>query len=286
MGCANSGAAGVDVVRPPRPARTPFDDCPCEPLPDVVWKANCQGPRSVHVTGRVLHTGSILEAPFSGRQCVMVAVSVFAMEGKKAKKTDMTHLPPVCAGSNQIGFKIISTIDGRTKEIVIEPGLWEMHFEVTNTFRDIRLDRKRDMLVCKTDDSRKPKDLPKSKDFWDRFMRETGPKQVEVPDLDDKTWKGSLDVHEYALREGDAVAVLGRVKVARRRSMTTPVALDELGNGKNAVVDSQVVIEASGKSIAVITNKRTMAASILSTPPAIAASTVKPEVVPFQQATE
>mmetsp|Transcript_18788 Transcript_18788/g.47110 ORF Transcript_18788/g.47110 Transcript_18788/m.47110 type:complete len:262 (-) Transcript_18788:37-822(-) len=261
MGCCCSSPEGTGTRRSEH--RSHFDARQWETVEDVVYKARCQGPRAVHVVGRVIHTGEIYEAPFSRHQCVMVTAAVYQSDTKKPSKKKPPKI--VASGAHLLGFKLFSTIDGRTHELVIEPGVWEMKFESTGTFQDVRMNKEKNMLVCKDPDSRKKlRELPKGKEFWDGFIHPIGPTAVEVPDVKDKTWKGSLDVHEFALREGDAVAVLGRVKV----------------------VDNEVVIEAGGKSIAMITNKRSLAHSLLSCPAGVTNVVSKPQVVPYRQATE
>lgn len=258
MGCCSS-SHGSDSKTPM--SRTLFDEREPESMEDVVYKARCQGPRSVHVTGRVVHAGSVFEAPFSGDHCLMVHVVVLMCERRKPKSGK--PLRPLSSGGNQLGFKIISTTDGRTQEILIEPGLWEMFFERRHVLTDIRLDSERDMLVCR-DSGKKVRELPKAKNFWDRFIHEIGPVKVPIPDVKDKKFKGLVEVHEYSLTEGDVVAVLGRVKVN----------------------DGIVIMDASGHAMSMITNKPSKASSILRCPPGITPVMAKPQVVGYSQASE
>jgi len=268
MGCgggqkeANGG--GQTATRRNSSTRTPFDTNPEESLHEVAYKARNQGPRMVRVTGRVMHTGSVIEAPFSSERCVMVNVLFYMSESRKAIKgwTPKKHL--VCAGSNSLGFKIVGMVDGRMTEIHVEPGQWDMHFERTHVQTDIRWDKKKDLIVCQSAKSRKRLQLAKAKDFWDRFVKEVGPSKVELPDSKDRSWKGSLDVHEFSLHAGETVAMLGRIKA----------------------VGNKVVFEArAGLGLSMITNKPSMAAS-LNQPPDFALDQGKPEVVDYNQATE
>lgn len=247
MGC---GRSREGINGQPLPT-SPFQTLTARTVPDVVHTALTNVPGLVHVQGIVAHAGTILRAPFDGQECLLCAVSVRQTKGDTATVR--------LQAASMVEFRVVGEFYGTLREVFVQQGLWDVFLQKTCELPDVRLDGERDTLVDRRPE--KVSDLPWAKTFWD-FHGTGSCTTMDLPGRYEPAGpRGTFAVEEFVLTEGQAVAVVGRAKVAGGRVLMTAGGAD---------------------GMAVITNRSEMAPGLSRCPPAVWEKT-RPKVAAFRR---